>query len=284
MLRSFLNLDRAVKRLAANYSLSRYGWAREAATGKIERQGRKVVIRHGADAQGFECGSSGLRVQRELQEAGFCAELLLLSIPVLEESPYQHLLTRVELAEGATLVGFTPFERLIGIEPRKIMDPEEIESFEKRFRAVECRSPLESIAKDLVLNDEDRGDFYYPFSANWDDGELTLTEVSYQTGMHGSKMILRASQLGFDPQRCKIERLNHLSFILCFPDFQAGPPVSSDQAEEILDRGERWRVAAAGQPNRMDIHARLNSAVERDWPAFANLANKIAEIYQDNAR
>lgn len=276
-MKTLLNLNQTIARIAPKFPIQNYGWAREAAEGRVERHGRKITIHRGIQSQGFDCGSSGIYLRGQLREAGFEAELLRLNLPVMEERPYQHFLTRVELAEGAALLGFTPFEKLLGIGYGKIMTPRELEDFESRFRAEECSSTQ---AEDLVMDGEKSGDNYYPFGAALNDGEISLAEVCYRARQSGGRVILRASELGLDQERGELLMLNYLSFMVCFPYLPNCTPVSFDQVEELSEQGDRWRVLAAGQPHRPYVQVRLNETVAQFWPAFAALANKIAEIYQ----
>lgn len=276
-------LSSLTRNLAARYPIEGYGWGSEVARGQIKAQGRKIVITREAGGSGFECSSSSFATQEALRQERIMATVLRLRLPVRQEKPYLHFLTKVDSGSGAVLVGFTPLDKLLGVDPLKYYSDEEYDRFERRFKPEEVYNFRSDDQRALELPSVG-GELFYPFSARFVSGRLILNEISYQSDGREEKIVLRAADLGYDHEHAELTMLNKISFALSFPHQVNSRPAATEYHREMAQNGTRWRTELAFVQSEKGVLSELEGAIIRDWSSFAGIINKISEISPAMAR
>ena len=198
----------------------------------------------------------------------------MLQVPTNAEGKYTHYAVMVRRRDAHIVIGLTPFDSVLGINPLKAMDEREFQAFRATFDAKIFKERHKSDSPSLHIPPETRR--FFPFALRQIDGSFFLTEFGlfFKDGVE--ELTLRASNLVFSESEKRLKFLSVLSFTLCFPHQRRAQMLKSSILEERLSEGNRWQVSRTlkGMEESSDT-ADFLPIIEEDWRAFSALFEKI---------
>jgi len=268
-MRSFTSTIRTiVAEQRSRFPLQHYGWRQVLAKTTPERRACDLAYHSAPVVPFFDCYSSSRQIQEALQERKIRSSLYYLQLPVEGEKRYHHYLVGAERGGEIALIGFTPFETLLGINEVRLISPEELVAFREGTAARSYWSKEERQESCLVLRSPSPERFF-PLGFHPEIATGALTELGIKSDGLALNLFFRASILATSPGSFVLRRLGAFSFQLSLSFVLKKKEVLSDLGQEMKRSGDRW----GKQVTDPDWERLLSPALVADWPFFAKLVN-----------
>jgi hypothetical protein len=253
-----------IEKLAKIFPPANYGFSQVALHGQAAKSAAGMVIRLGRERPCFDCASASRQVCSTLNERGWQASILGVKIPVVGEEVYNHCLVLAETKREKYLIDFTPFGRILGLDPCQQIFLLTLKHLYRNFQPATI-IPVGSAEQTLEIN-KCLGRLFFPFS---DNGKI-LTEFGFQYLIESFELTLRISQLRLMEDGKSLTRTAWLGYRATFSSRDLSSPVKPNLNEEMRLAKERWQIT-----NQAGIGFEAEAAA--NWPAFARLVNLLRE-------
>ncbi|MFA5113168.1 MAG: hypothetical protein WC529_02595 [Candidatus Margulisiibacteriota bacterium] len=264
-------LQRLVARMAKRYPTANYGWGNAARSGRLARAGDTVVLYPANVREQFDCLTASVSAKAAITKAGYDATILGLSIPIGDTGAFAHNVVEVSGERGdCTLVGFTPLDRLLGIDPLRHFTPAAYKQLTREcdgyFFGVMSAEP----ATELQLDEQ-----FYPFRARFADRTLVLTEISYRRSFFSHHFQLRGAFIDFDAANYRLVENHPLEATYSFNRMCKSVRLFPDFWQEISANRRRWSFNEDFSPATLNRPWPILEALREDWPDFARLISQL---------
>lgn len=274
------HIQTTVATLARRFPQANYGWAKVVLDGKVVRHSQFPSVIPNTTCQSFDCYSSSYEARLALEPHGLTTDVIHIQIPTSRGVPYQHYLTRLISGDKLFLVGFTYFEKLLGIENIRAFSRPEYDEFRGAFQArrerIDDERDCDQYVYGLSLQHYKR-EVFAPFSVQSISGTEVLTEVGYFEKGNDATATLRASTLGVRQASKTLERLGRISFIINFPNCRKIGPISERFESAIQGTRVCFDTDIADRNGGGTLYDSLYAAAQNDWPAFVRYVGLINE-------
>ena len=266
------SLAQAVTVLAPRFPVANYGWANAIRCVKLEKLGKVVALVSPRISTTFNCLSSSLETLQALRRQEWPALLAQLSLPFENEGSFRHFLVAVPDRAGYTLIGFTPLDRLLGLNLPQQLTNLEFASFSRSFSLSFPSSS--SLDADLIILSPKSS---FPFRFRIGQKNIYSRFRCYSTRAN-YRLELSASFLAFDRTKKAFTCDTPLTITYRASTDKRSVDLTGDLYYDITIEPKRWEALSGASADMLDNSNPIARVIAEDWRDLSQLVPRLLAI------